>query len=421
MPSYSFHYGHSKIDFELSENYDVTTILPAEINPSKPEVEIIQDALENPLSHLEISTLFSSSTTVAVVVNDKTRPVPNHLLVPQLLKKLESFGVVKENIEFIIGVGTHIPMPQAEFVKVLPDSVIKEYKINSHDCDDRKNLVFKGITSRGTPVFVNRLFDQADIRIVVGNIEPHHFAGFSGGTKSASIGVCGRETINANHAMLLDKLSVVGNYDTNPLRQDIEEIGRMIDVTLALNVVMNVDKQILSCFWGRPEDVMIEGIKSSRKISMRAAAEPVDLVIASAGGYPKDINLYQSQKAMTHSSLLLRPGGVILLAAACEEGIGSQGYESFMQGVHSLDEVYEKFAKVGFSVGPHKAVQIARIIQEHPVILMSNISPEIVHDLLMYPVKSIEEGIEQADQLLPGIKKVGILPYAVSTIPFISK
>lgn len=154
---------------------------------------------------------------------------------------------------------------------------------------------------------------------------------------------------------------------------------------------------------------------------MRAAAEPVDLVIASAGGYPKDINLYQSQKAMTHSSLLLRPGGVILLAAACEEGIGSQGYESFMQGVHSLDEVYEKFAKVGFSVGPHKAVQIARIIQEHPVILMSNISPEIVHDLLMYPVKSIEEGIEQADQLLPGIKKVGILPYAVSTIPFISK
>lgn len=419
MPKFNFHYGHNNIEFDLSEKFEIVTVLPAEVYPSSPEINIVNEALSSPLNNLEIEKYFSSNTTVAIVVNDKTRPVPNQLLIPPLLDQLLSFGVPKENIQFIIGMGTHIPMSSDEFSKVLPESIVHDYLVTAHNCDNKENLVYKGITSRGTPVYVNKQFEEADLRIVIGNIEPHHFAGFSGGVKSASIGVCGRETINVNHAHLLEKGSIVGNFDSNPLRQDIEEIGRMINVNLALNVVMNVEKQIINAFWGNPEDVMEQGIKASRQISMRSIPEPVDLVIASAGGYPKDINLYQAQKAMTHSSLILKPGGVILLAAACDEGIGSQGYEKFMEGITTFEMVFEKFNDVGFSVGPHKAVQIARIAQDHPIILLSKIPDKTVKELLLRPVQSIEDGIELANQINPAIKRIAILPFAVSTIPFI--
>ena len=237
------------------------------------------------------------------------------------------------------------------------------------------------------------------------------------GVKSASIGVCGRKTINANHRHLLHPDSIVGNFDTNPLRQDIEEIGRMVRVNYALNVVMSFEKEIVACFWGHPTDVIREGIKISRSVSMTTIGSKADLVIASAGGYPKDINLYQAQKAMTHASLVVRPGGIILLAAACEEGVGSQSYEDFMADIFTHQDVLTRFKQQGFQVGPHKAVQIAQIAQKHPILLLSQLQPEMVQKLLLTPVTTVKEGIEQALRIDPTIHSVTILPYAVSTIP----
>ena len=421
MPKFTFPYGHANIEFSLSNSFEIQSILPFSIQPDHPEVEIVKQSLNNPLDHFEVQKLISKESSVVIVVNDKTRPVPNALLLSPLIDNLLHFGIQKKNIRFIIGMGTHIPMQTEEFIKVLPVEIVENYPITAHNCDDEANLVFKGFSSGGTPVFVNRVFDQADIRIVVGNIEPHHFAGFSGGVKSAAIGVCGRKTITVNHRLLLDKNAVVGNYETNPLRQDIEEIGRMIQITLALNVVLNSEKRILHCFWGKPDAVMHEGIQASRMVSMQKIPHRADLVVASAGGYPKDINLYQAQKAMTHASLILRPGGIILLAAACEEGIGSQGYEDFMKDVHSLNEINTKFEQQGFSVGPHKAIQIARIAKAHPIILVSRLPFSKVEQLLLTPAVSIDNGIEKALKINGSIHSVAILPFAVSTIPSIEE
>ena len=162
---------------------------------------------------------------------------------------------------------------------------------------------------------------------------------------------------------------------------------------------------------------MREGIKISRAVSMQKVAHQADLVIASAGGYPKDINLYQAQKAMTHASLLVRPSGIILLAAACEEGIGSQGYENFMKDIHSFDEVTAKFSQQGFQVGPHKAVQIALIAREHPIILVSQLSPSRVKQLLLTPAETLQAGLELALKMDSEIHSIAVLPFAVSTIP----
>jgi nickel-dependent lactate racemase len=417
MTNYQFHYGHGYTQFSLSDQVTSYEILPTQIKPVQSAGQIVQSAIDHPLENIDLSAMIHSNDHVVIVVNDKTRPVPHADMLPPLLRTLEKLGIPQLQITFLIGMGTHTPMPESEFSKILPPEIIRHYRILAHNCEDDENLIYAGTTSRNTPVYVNRLFHEADIKIVVGNIEPHHFAGFSGGAKSASIGVCGRKTITTNHAFLLDEAAHTGNYETNPLRQDIEEIGELIHLDLALNVVMNSDKQILACFLGRPKAVMQAGICVSRKVCMQKIPQLADLVIASAGGFPKDINLYQAQKAMTHASLTLKTGGIILLAAACEEGVGSQPYLEFMQGVNSIEAVYRKFDQLGFQVGPHKAIQIAKILQNHPILLMSSLPADTVNPLLLRPFTDLDHGIAGAFQINPNIHTVAIMPYAVSTIP----
>ncbi len=179
-------------------------------------------------------------------------------------------------------------------------------------------------------------------------IEPHHFAGFSGGVKSASIGLGGRETINHNHKLLIDANSRLGEYKENPLRQDIEEIGRLMKVDFAMNVIMNGRSEIVHILSGSPAAVMKKGVVLSQSICETPVSQKFDLVIASAGGYPKDINLYQSQKALTNASLLTRDGGAVILVTACE---GRGHRDMRINGRLETCGVYEKF-KERISVGP---------------------------------------------------------------------
>jgi lactate racemase len=322
-----------------------------------------------------------------------------------------------ENILILIAVGTHVPMPESEYSLLLPANLLTRFKVISHDCDDESNLTYKGNTSRGTPVYVNSLFDRADIKIVVGDIEPHHFAGFSGGYKSASIGVCGRKTINNNHSLLQDPKSSVGRFKDNPLRQDIEEIGQLLGVDLALNAILNEKKEILHVFFGKPGDVIDAGIKVIRENELTLIDEPYDLVIASAGGYPKDINLYQAQKALTHASLFCKDGGTVLLATACAEGVGSQTYFDSMDGITSHAEARAKFIEKGFTVGPHKAFQFAAIAERINFAIKSEIEPSVMKKLLIQPIFDLDKTIENLINSNIHPLRIAIVPFATATIP----
>jgi lactate racemase len=415
--TYQLPYGKTSIAINLEEsNVRVDLFLPIELHPEMDEKDQIVTAIRNPLNGHGFPIQINSSTTVAITINDKTRPVPNHLLYPPLLSKLEEIGVKRENISILIATGTHLPMPENEFSLLLPESVWRQYKIISHNCDEESNLTFKGTTSRGTPVFINSIFDRAEIKIVVGDIEPHHFAGFSGGYKSASIGVCGRQTINVNHAFLQDPKSCVGRYEDNPLRQDIEEIGRLIGVDLALNAILNEKKEILHVFFGSPMDVIAKGIKVIRENELTLIDEPYDLVIASAGGYPKDINLYQAQKALTHASLFCKDGGMVFLAAECVEGVGSQGYLDFMQGVNSHSEAKQKLNEMGFKVGPHKAFQFAALADRIQFEVKCGIDAETLKKILIHPIGDLNQAVKSYLLDQPATR-VAVVPFATATIP----
>jgi nickel-dependent lactate racemase len=257
------------------------------------------------------------------------------------------------------------------------------------------------------------------LRIVVGNIEPHQFQGFSGGVKGAAIGLAGSDTITRNHALMSEPLARLGRYADNPARQDVEEIGRLIGVHLALNAVLNGEKEIVRVVAGEPLAVMRAAVPVCREVCQVAVAAPFDLVIASPGGHPKDINLYQSQKALSHAALVARDGGTVIVAAACPEGSGSSTYEDWMEGVQSHEEVMARFASERFRLGPHKAFLISRDAGRLRVFLVSEMAPDIVRRFLLTPAGNIDKALAATLPTLPHAR-VGIMPWASSTIPYLS-
>jgi nickel-dependent lactate racemase len=358
---------------------------------------------------------FDPAKSVGIAINDKTRPVPHDVLLPPLLDILMKLGIATENITFYIATGTHFPMTREEISKIVPFEIFENYKILNHNCDSDTDNVFLGITHLNTPVYVNKHYQESKIKIVVGNIEPHHYMGFSGGVKSAAIGLAARATINANHSHLIDPDAKAANYYSNPCRKDVEEIGKMMGIDYALNVILNTEKQIIKALWGNPVVVMKKGIELSAEISRTIIERPFDIVIASAGGYPKDINLYQAQKALTNAAEITKDGGDVYLVAACDEGAGNSDFYSFLEDARTPAEIIKKFREVGFSVGPHKAFQIARIAERVNIHLISNMPDDLSSHLLFSP--SSITNLEKKINSLSISKTLAFMPYAVTTIP----
>jgi len=419
LVEYRLPYGRGHLGASLPEEWQIELLAPRQIPAVTDPSATVNHALDNPLGGRSLLD-FAGARSVAIAVNDKTRPVPHNILLPPLLERLEMLGLLPGAITLLIATGSHAPMSPDEFATVLPVDILKRYRVMSHDASDASNLTHLGKTRRETTVWINRHFVQADLRIVVGNIEPHQFMGFSGGVKSAAIGLAGTETINHNHAMMTNDRARLGHFDDNPPRQDVEEIGRLIRVHFALNAILNESKEIVEVMAGEPEAVMRGGIPLVRQLYQVPVSAPFDLIIASPGGHPKDINLYQAQKGLAHAALVTRDGGTIILIAACPEGTGSQYYEQWMEGVTSYQAVFERFEREGFRIGPHKAFQIARDAARVRVLLVSQMPSDFVQRLLLIPAGSLEEAIAVVRDSLPPRARVGVMPWSNATIPAIT-
>ncbi len=417
MCFYKLKYGNSFIEVPIHNQQTTKIIEPPLVTSDRDPNAAVLMSLNNPI-FCKQPKVISPGQTIGIAINDKTRPVPHDLLLPPLLSYLLTRGIRQSDITFFIASGTHSPMPENEYPKVLPNILSGEFRVISHDCDDRELLEYLGTTRMGTPVYVNKYYSQSDIKIVVGNIEPHHFMGFSGGMKSAAIGLAGRETINQNHSHLVEDNSRIGTFSTNPCRNDVEEIGQLMGIDYALNVVLNSKREIVHSLWGDPSEVMSKGIEISRSICQVKVSRRFDCVIASAGGYPKDINLYQSQKALTNAAEITKDGGDIYLIAACVEGAGNSQFVKFLEDITSPREALDKFITTGFSVGPHKAFQIARIAARTNIHLISSMDDTLAQKLLFDPI-SINDLVVIANNIKSD-HTLAIMPNAVITIPLVT-
>ena len=408
-------YGHSNVGANVSDDLAVDVIelpeTPAVVNP----IADVCSALANPIGGFAWPR-DQRPESVAVAVNDKTRPVPHHYLLPPLMNQLAQLGIPDDAITFYVAVGGHPPMDPAEFPAVLPPDVVGRYRVVSHDAEREDDLVFLGDTLRGTPVWINRAYAAADLKIVVGTIEPHQFVGFSGGVKSAAIGLAGWATINRNHTLMSLPDSRIGTYAGNPARQDVEEIGRLIGVDLAVNTILNQQREIVHTLVGEPVAVMEVGARRAREIWQVVVPQSYGVVISSPGGHPKDINVYQSQKAVASAARIVRPGGTIILTAACAEGAGSRHYEEWVSNQRSARDVIDAFRAEGFRIGPHKAYQLARDTERAQLIVCSEMPDELTTRLLLDPADDFQTALDTAVAALGPGERIAVLPHATSTM-----
>jgi nickel-dependent lactate racemase len=411
-------YGRAFATASLPDGIGVDIIEAAEFPAVADPLGAVRSALDNLLGGVNWND-FARARSVAIAVNDKTRPVPHQQLLPPLLERLAALGIPDAAITFYVAVGAHPPMTPEGFPSILPGGILDRYRVVSHDSADSRLLLNLGQTPGGTPVWSNRAYVESDFKIVVGNIEPHQFVGFSGGVKTAAIGLSGESTINRNHTLMAHPDSRLGEYETNPARQDVEEIGKLMAVRLALNAVLNQKKGIVHVLAGNPRAVMRAGIPLSRQVCQVRVAAKYGLTISAPGGHPKDINLYQAQKGLAHAARITRPGGTIILVAACPEGTGSRHYEEWMRGKNSYDEVLDCFGAEGFRIGPHKAFQIARDASQARLLFCSEMDQRLSRRLLLNPVKDLQTAVDRGlSDLQPG-QRIGVLPHASSTIPYL--
>jgi len=407
-------YGEHSLSVDLPTNNLLDIILPnagAEETPN--EAKMIRAALENPIGSPRLRDLAHKGQRIAIVTSDLTRPCPSDRLLPYVLQELADAGIPDEDIFIVVGLGLHRKMTEDEIDRLVSPQVHRRIRVLNHDVDD---VVRLGVTSHGTPVELYRPFVEADVRICVGNLEFHWFAGFSGGAKAVLPGCASRASVTANHALMVRPGVSSGRIKGNPLREDIEEGVAMLGVHFILNVVVDGEHNILSAVAG---DVTAAHRRGCEAIAARGrvkVSRKADIVIASAGGFPKDINMYQAHKGLENAAYFVRDGGALILAAECREAIGNKTFEEWMYAANSPQDILERIQKE-FVLGGHKAAGIANIERRAKVYLVSSMPDEVVQHLFMTPAAGLNEALAAALQALGPASQVLVLPQAGSIIP----
>ncbi len=363
------------------------------------------DALRSPIGSKPLSEGVKIEDKVVIIVSDITRPVPTAQILTPILDELQSSGIPIENITIIFGLGIHRPMTTAEKAQVLGEDVFLNYRvIEPHD------YIYLGETSRGTPIEVCREVAEADFIILTGNLEFHYFAGYSGGYKALMPGVSSRNSIQKNHKMMLNPRATIGNADKNPVRDDIEEFGRVLPNTFLLNVLLNSQKEITHVLAGDPIRAHRVGCGILDQYFKIHVSEPADLVIVSPGGYPKDINLYQAQKALENAARVTKEGGAIVLVAELKDGLGEETFKQWLEKSQSIEEIIERIQKE-FVLGGHKAAAIAMLLKKHKIYLLSSLDAESVKKIFLKPLNNLSElFVNESDTIY-------ILPCGCQTLP----
>jgi lactate racemase len=330
---------------------------------------------------------------------------------------LSQAGVRDEDVKIIFGMGIHRRHTEEEKRRLVGDDVYE--RILCVDSNE-ENMLHLGNTRRGTPIHLCQSIVEADIRICTGNIEYHYFAGYSGGAKAIMPGAANYESIRHNHKLQLDDRAASGVLDGNPVREDIDEIGEVLGITFMLNVVLNEKKQVAKAFAGHYLEAHRAGCRYLDSLYSVAIAEPADIVVVSAGGSPKDINMYQAQKALDNASQAVKEGGVIILLGECQEGFGEETFEEWIREAEKPDDLINRL-KREFVLGGHKAAAIAKVVNKATVIFVTAMPHEDVGRLYFLPCGTAQLALEQAFKQQGADARVLVIPMGGSILPSVSE
>ena len=373
----------------------------------------VRYALAHPIGTVPLRDLAKPGQKIAIIASDVSRPVPSYELLPAILEELTAAGCRDEDITVVFALGSHRHHTPQEQERLAGSGVFHRVRCVDSDPDD---CIHMGDTKSGTPVDVTRVVAEADFRICTGNIEFHYFAGYSGGVKAIMPGVSTPAAIQSNHRMMVSELACAGNLDTNPLRQDIEEAGKICGVDYIVNVVLDEHRKIVYAVAGDAVLAHREGCRYLDRMYRKPIAERADIVLVSQGGAPKDANLYQTQKALDNAKHAVKKGGTIILIGACPEGLGSAKFEQWLTGSPSAHAMVERIGRE-FELGGHKAAAIGMVLENARIDLVSEMDDDFVRSIFLNPQPSAQTAFEEAMKRYGPDATVLAMPFGGATLP----
>ena len=405
MKKLSFPYGKEKMTLEIPEK-NLKAVLVSKLHSyhtDKSQDELVLEAMANPIRTQKLSELAKGKNKVVIIASDHTRPVPSKAIIPHMLEEIR-LGNPAADITILIATGCHRGTTKDELVAKFGEEIVKNEKIYIHDCDETDMLVNIGTLPSGGELVVNRLAVEADLLVAEGFIEPHFFAGFSGGRKSVLPGIAGRTTVLANHCgeFIASPYSRTGILENNPIHKDMVYAGKTAKLAYIVNVVIDENKKAIFAVAGDMEQAHKKGCEFLSGLC-GADAVPADIAISTNGGYPLDQNIYQSVKGMTAAEATVKDGGVIIMLAKCNDGTGGQAFYDQMSEESDINKIEEKIMSRGRNetLSDQWMTQIlVRILKRCSVVYVSDAPDEMIKAYHMIPAHSLEEAMDTAHKIL---------------------
>ena len=414
-------YGQGHLAIELPAER-TTVINPSHTAGLADERAAVLAALNQPIGCKPLREWIRPGDRVCIGFTDITRATPNERLIPWLLEHLAH--VPRENITLLNSLGTHRPNTKEELEKLLTPAVVRDYRVLNHEPENPAALVPFGTTRDGTPALINRHLAAADVRIITGFIEPHFFAGFSGGPKGIMPGLAGLETVMSNHGEknIGDPKSTFGVTAGNPIWEEMREIALRVGPSFLLNVTLNEDKRITGVLAGDLIAAHQTGFEFVRQAAMQRVKSPFEVVVTTNSGYPLDQNLYQGVKGMSAGARVLQPGGTLILACECREGVPARSpLDLLLRSAGSPEEILALLATPGFVRPEQWQAQIQALIQRRArVLLYSTLPDEIVRTAHLEPCHDIAAAVRQELAARGPDARVAVLPQGPLTIPYLA-
>ncbi len=402
-------YGTYEIGLALPAAAQVDWLSYQNPSPATDARRIILDALDAPVGSPRLRQLAVGKKNAAIVISDSTRLAPSSLFLPELIAELQQAGMQDDQIKIIVALGAHRQLSKEELSLLTGERIFHKIGVFNHSSDSR-DCVYLGTTSRGTPVEINRLVAESELLILTGNIEPHRLAGMSGGVKALVPGVASLRCIEHNHGLSMSEKARIGDTD-NAVHEDLTESLKFMPVDFMLNVIAGHDKNIISAVSGSVTEAHRHAVELAKSLFISRKEVSYDLVIASAGGHPKDMQLYQSVKSLENAAAAAKPGSPIFFAAQCGEGFGNPLFEQWVESFslkQAVDELQKKFR-----LGPHKILQLYNIVSSNPVYFYSELPEHSVNRCLLHYVQNPRETLlELASEQAP---RIAVMPHAALT------
>jgi nickel-dependent lactate racemase len=426
--TYRIPYSKSFLEFHLLPGMKATLGVSQPARPLDDVPAAIQKALDQPIGSPPVREIAKAGDRVCIVFTDITRASPDHLLVPALLRELETAGVRDEDITLLCGIGMHRPSTGAEKNVKLGAEIASRYRVIDNEPQNPDALVDLGITPGGVPVLLHRSVVETDLLIATGIVEPHQYAGYSGGRKTVAVGAAGEALIAHTHgpAFVDHPGTRLGQIDGNPFHEAVSEAARRANLRFILNVVLDDDKRILRVAAGHPELAFLELVQFAKSVYEVPIYQQFDIAIGGVG-FPKDANIYQASRAPSYlffaPTPVVRPGGFFIIPARCEEGagagVGEQRFFSAMRDAPDVQFILDDARRNGYPPGQQRAFVMAKVLEKSSVVIVGSECPELVAACKMIPAASMQEALELAASKLGAACDVLIVPHAMLTLPIL--